>query len=205
MDQKTLEYYQQNSDEICKRYNSVSTEKFLGKYFKNIFPEKNKEKYRILDYGCGSGRDVLYLINQGYDAYGYDISSEMILSSKKINPILKDRLFDSISSLKESEKYNSVICSAVLQHVTDSEILEVLKTIKYFLKENGNLVISYPVIYANLDNENRDDKGRLQIIRNSEFYISKLVSLGFTHEKEWFDKDSMNREGISWQTSLFTL
>jgi hypothetical protein len=34
---------------------------------------------RILDFGCGAGRTVYHLLDQGYDAFGYDVNDYLEL------------------------------------------------------------------------------------------------------------------------------
>lgn len=41
---------------------------------------------KILEIGCGEGRDAAYLLKQGYDVLATDISSEAILYCQKRNP-----------------------------------------------------------------------------------------------------------------------
>jgi ubiquinone/menaquinone biosynthesis C-methylase UbiE len=43
-----------------------------------------KEGINILDWGCGRGRDVLWLREQGYNAYGIDIDNEPINNGIKL-------------------------------------------------------------------------------------------------------------------------
>ena len=50
------------------------------------------ESARILDIGCGEGRDSLFLLNQGYDVTGIDVSEEAIRFCRgKADPKMRDR------------------------------------------------------------------------------------------------------------------
>lgn len=44
---------------------------------------KNKQKIRVLDYGCGGGNNLWFLVNEGFDVYALDISEEAFSTSKK--------------------------------------------------------------------------------------------------------------------------
>lgn len=59
-----------------------------------------KENIRILDYGCGHGRLVEYLKNEGYDVTGFD----------PFNP--------EYSRLPERNKYHLCICVEVIEHTS---------------------------------------------------------------------------------------
>jgi 2-polyprenyl-3-methyl-5-hydroxy-6-metoxy-1,4-benzoquinol methylase len=62
MDPKTLAYYTENATEISRRYESVVSP--VERYFALAFTPGA----RVLDVGCGSGRDAARLLNSGYDA-----------------------------------------------------------------------------------------------------------------------------------------
>lgn len=42
------------------------------------------QQMKVLDYGCGSGKSVLWLLERGYDAYGVDISPEGIRNAAEL-------------------------------------------------------------------------------------------------------------------------
>lgn len=66
MDPKTLAYYTENATEIARRYESVVSP--VERYFVLAFTPGA----RVLDVGCGSGRDAARLLDSGYDAYGIE-------------------------------------------------------------------------------------------------------------------------------------
>ncbi|MEA3451097.1 MAG: class I SAM-dependent methyltransferase [Bacteroidota bacterium] len=55
MDNQTIQFYNENSAKIAERYNSLSDG--ISKYFSNAFISESK----VLDIGCGSGRDLRML------------------------------------------------------------------------------------------------------------------------------------------------
>ena len=72
MDKETVQFYKTNSDETAKRYDSISGG--ISKYFANSFISKSK----ILDIGCGSGRDLQILKSMGFDVFGVDPCEEFV-------------------------------------------------------------------------------------------------------------------------------
>lgn len=67
MDQSTIKFYRENAKEVAERYESVVSD--LSKHFSAAF----NTGLRILDIGCGSGRDLSVLQKLGYDCYGVDV------------------------------------------------------------------------------------------------------------------------------------
>ena len=62
-----------------------STSTFLKEVI-HMFPEKGK----VLDLGCGEGRNLQYLINKGYNAVGYEFSNVAISQAVTKNIKHKD-------------------------------------------------------------------------------------------------------------------
>ncbi|MBQ4370220.1 MAG: class I SAM-dependent methyltransferase [Oscillospiraceae bacterium] len=84
------------------------------------------EKYRLgrsakmLEIGCGEGRDAKALLEKGYDLTATDISPEAIDYCGKLMPELKDRfrVLDCIDG-KHSEKYDFIYSVAVIHMLVD--------------------------------------------------------------------------------------
>ncbi len=55
---------------------------FLRDYFDEV--EKSPEELPILDWGCGRGEDVLWLLENGYDAYGVEIDAEPVENGRPL-------------------------------------------------------------------------------------------------------------------------
>jgi SAM-dependent methyltransferase len=50
---------------------------FLGSSYPNLRMPKPKKHHAILDASCGYGRNLLFFLQQGYEAYGCDISEDI--------------------------------------------------------------------------------------------------------------------------------
>jgi len=102
---------------------------------------------RVLDAGCGTGRNLMYFLKNGYQAYGIDSSAEAIaqlqVSAEQFSAAAgKDRFQVSLVENMpfENEKFDLVISSAVM-HFAESlkhfeamleEMWRVLKPGGYF-------------------------------------------------------------------------
>ena len=70
MDQKTINYYSENAQTVAARYESVVSS--LSESFEDAFRARSK----LLDIGCGSGRDLALLATMGHDCFGVDATPE---------------------------------------------------------------------------------------------------------------------------------
>ncbi len=128
----TLDYYNNNAkdyfDTTVNADMSIQYEFFL----KHI-PDGG----RILDFGCGSGRDALFFKNNGYEVYAIDGSLELCKLAKEYTGIdVKCMDFKDLSNISF---YDGIWASASLLHVPKDELIDILKKIRDSLKENGYL------------------------------------------------------------------
>lgn len=64
--------------------NSFSRSKYPNEPLVSFMVRNYKGGERILDLGCGSGRHMYYLAQNGFKAYGCDISQEAIKHAKSL-------------------------------------------------------------------------------------------------------------------------
>jgi 2-polyprenyl-3-methyl-5-hydroxy-6-metoxy-1,4-benzoquinol methylase len=96
---------------------------------------------RILDAGCGSGRDSKIFINKGYKVVSFDSSAELTkLASNYIGKQVK--LMD-FSQLGETDTYDGVWCCASLLHIPQDQLLSPILLFKNVLKSKGIMYFSF--------------------------------------------------------------
>jgi len=101
---------------------------------------KGKEG-RILDLGCGSGRN--FIIDDGLEFYGVDFSKEMIKLAKKRGIAKEVKKGDVCAIPYDDMFFNFVIFNAVLHCIEGGERRrEALKEIYRVLKNGGEALIS---------------------------------------------------------------
>lgn len=75
--QSTIDWYNENALGFAKSADLVSHKDMLDYFIDLVMYGK------ILDVGCGSGRDSNYLDQNGFEVEGIDASSELIKIAKK--------------------------------------------------------------------------------------------------------------------------
>jgi SAM-dependent methyltransferase len=93
---------------------------------------------RVLDYGCGTGDLGQFCTPDAY--VGFDIDPDSLSIAKESYPHL---IFTSqFPFLNDLDLYDSIVLSAVIEHVDDPVAL--LKLLKTHLNEDGQIVITTP-------------------------------------------------------------
>lgn len=115
--------------------NTKIVEKIINKY--------HLEKSKILEIGCGEGRDARYLLNKNYNVIATDISKEAIDYCKKKDIIHKNNynVLDVLND-KSEEKYGfiySVACLHML--VLDNDRNNYYEYIFNHLEKNGYALV----------------------------------------------------------------
>lgn len=96
---------------------------------------------RVIDIGCGGGRDAKALIKMGYDYIGTDISDTFLDFCRDRLPNHKF-LKQDVYELKFPKKFDGFWACAVLLHVPKSRIDEALQRIKSVLKPGATGFVS---------------------------------------------------------------
>jgi SAM-dependent methyltransferase len=202
MDSATLSYYSCHAHEVAQRYEEVKSP--LASSFVRIFPPGG----RILDIGCGSGRDMAELHRQGYQPFGVDATAELVALAQKAHPTLAGRIKKGVLpdiGVPFDGEFDGVLCSAVLMHIDTADLLNAALSIKSCLKVNGRLLVSIPSHRADVNDQERDAHGRLFKTYSPGYLRLIFERLGFTLIDQWENEDAMNRQTIDWVTLILEL
>lgn len=104
---------------------------------------------RVLDAGCGGGRNLTYFLKEGWDVYGVDRNAEAVVAMQRLSKELAPRNLstnfrvESVEGLSfETNFFDVVICNAVLHFANNPAHFEaMLHSIWRVLKPNGHLFV----------------------------------------------------------------
>lgn len=96
---------------------------------------------RILDAGCGSGRDVKAFTDIGFAVDAFDASAELVALARQWSgkPVAQMRFQD----VDVFEKYDGIWCCASLLHVCEAELPDVMTKLAIALKPGGVWYLSF--------------------------------------------------------------
>ncbi len=134
--EKTLEYYNQNDEAFINGTLNVDFSETQEKFLSYLKPGN-----KILDFGCGSGRDTKYFLEKGFKVRAIDGSKKMCEFASQFTGIDVSQL--DFLDFDEKNQYNGIwACSSIL-HLNSEELLYVLKNISASLKSDGIFYTSF--------------------------------------------------------------
>jgi len=133
---KSIEYYNQKADAFFDRTINIDMSLAYGKFLSHL--SKNA---KILDAGCGVGRDAKYFKDLGYDITAFDGSIEMTrLSSNLLGQPTLHLKFQDIAFVQE---FDAIWACASLLHVPYDELGTVIKRLYQAVKPQGVFYASF--------------------------------------------------------------
>ena len=133
---QNIEYYNKNADAFYESTVNTDMSEWQNRFLKHI-PAGG----RILDAGCGSGRDSKAFIKQGYSVVAFDASKEMCQkASELIGQEVWQMKFEEMSF---DDEFDGVWACASLLHVSSEDIKDVFGKIYMALYPNGIFYSSF--------------------------------------------------------------
>lgn len=145
---KTIDYYNQYADEFAQATLNVDMETLYQPFLAEL-----PESARILDLGCGSGRDTLAFKNKGYQIDAIDYSTALVERATQLTGIAVQQ--QSFYEIEVQDIYDGVWACASLLHCDRNRLPEVLKRIHAALRRGGVCYMSFK--YGTTDRE-KDDR-----------------------------------------------
>lgn len=159
-----------------------------------ILKERFSTEMKILDAGCGEGRNAVYFLNSGFQIFGVD-QEELAIQylhyvTKSLNPGYDAHRFQ-VGRMEEipfhTEAFDAVICSAVL-HFAKSEVhfWKMMEEMFRILKPGGILWFRMCTSFGGISEQSEDlGDGRYLLPDGSERFVlqqkhlEKILEIGF--------------------------
>lgn len=132
----TLDYYNKNAKSFYTSTKTVDFHVTQDKFLSYLYKQA-----KILDFGCGSGRDTKYFLDKGYNVKAWDGSIELCrLASEYTEIQVQNKMFSELNAVNE---YDGIwACSSIL-HLPLDELKIVLQKMNRALNKNGVIYTSF--------------------------------------------------------------
>jgi len=130
------DYYRQNAQQFFTDTASVDMSALYLTFTGYLPPGA-----RILDAGCGSGRDVKAFSEMGFAVEAFDASAELVALARQWSgkPVAQMRFQD----VDAVETYDGIWCCASLLHVSEAELPDIMTKLAISLKPGGVWYLSF--------------------------------------------------------------
>ena len=140
---------------------------------------------RILDAGCGSGRNLVYFLREGYDVYGVDADAQAVESTRRLAASLAPGLppgnfrRETIEEMSFPSGFADVVLSSAVLHFArdDDQFLAMLRSTWRVLKPGGLLFCRLASSIGMEDQMRPIGGGRFLLPDGSERYLVNAALL----------------------------
>jgi 2-polyprenyl-3-methyl-5-hydroxy-6-metoxy-1,4-benzoquinol methylase len=131
-----IQKYNRNADEYYKKTIKIEPSHDIKDFARLV-----KGGGLICDIGCGSGRDSIYFIQNGYRVLSTEPSLPLADLAENYPFIYVKKI--SILEMSYKSSFDGIWCSAVLQHIKRKDLNETIYKLSRMTKKDGYLYISY--------------------------------------------------------------
>lgn len=184
----TKDYYNKNAQEFFNQTVKADMSELYDIFLKKLPCNKGK----ILDLGCGSGRDSKYFLDSGFELVAIDISEKL---GKIASEYIEQKvIIQDMRKLDYQDEFIGVWACASLLHLDENEIVETLRKIFKSLKKDGIVYISFKYGDKNYEKDGR---------KFSCFTYEKFIKIGKEFESkilQWFITEDVraDRKNEKW-------
>lgn len=125
-----------------------STPQALGEptsIFVDFFEQRNEKALRVLDVGCGQGRDALFIARLGHSVVGVDLSPngirDLLAMARQESLAIEGIAVDIIEFAPDGD-FDVILIDRTLHMLPEKDRLEVLTRLVQNVRSNGWLLIS---------------------------------------------------------------
>lgn len=144
---------------------------------------------RILDLGCGSGRDSRYFLSEGYAVVALDPSIKMCEATAQLTSLKPLNI--SAQEINFENEFNGIWACASLLHVPKSVLPCIIYKIRKSLKKDGVFYSSWK-----LGDCERVDEGKYSVYYNQESILN-ILNEYMTTVESWINNDHI-RSNLRW-------
>ena len=189
----TLEHYEQRAEDFWRGTKGHDVRPNIDELLRHL---EGQPPLRILDLGCGPGRDLKSFTELGHVAVGLEGSRRFAAMARTHSgcEVLEQ---DLLRLDLPGRSFDGVFANAVLFHVPSQELPRVLQELRRALRPRGVLFSSNP----HGDNEEGWNHGRYGAFHDWETWRRFLTQAGFVELHHYYRPPGLPREQQPWLAS----
>jgi SAM-dependent methyltransferase len=191
----TLEHYNGRAREFRDGTRDHDVSQNIGALLRHIEAEP---PYRILDFGCGPGRDLRSFTALGHVAVGLDGAAQFV-SMARIDSGCEVWQQDFLQLELPQAHFDGVFANASLFHVPTADLARVLGQLRATLKPGGVLFSSNP----RGNNEEGWNRGRYGAYHDWHTWSRHLNAAGFVALEHYYRPSGLPIEQQPWLASVW--
>jgi len=195
---RTLEYYDRNADTVAAAYERIEAAGFVAAFAAKLEPDA-----RVLEVGCGTGRDAAALCRLGFDVRAVDGSRAMLREAERLHPQLRGRTHRVVlpAGLPFADGFfHAAAAWAVIMHLERGELPAVYSEIARVTAPGGRFAYSVNTERAGLDRDGYEVNGRHFTCLPATEWEALHREAGFSTVGLEQTDDLVGRPGIRWAT-----
>lgn len=141
----TLDYYQRNAKDFFSQTINVDMQNVYQPFLEYLPKPHLANQQKILDVGCGSGRDSVFFANQGFEVVAIDGSQNVIDLAKQTDTRIDWQClrFHEIAKQSWQNQFTGIWACASLLHVPFDDLPKILNDLLSCLRPTGILYASF--------------------------------------------------------------
>ncbi len=191
----TLQHYNQRAQEFRAGTQSHDVSQNIGALLRHI---QANPPYRILDFGCGPGRDLRTFAALGHEAVGLEGAGQFVAMARADSGC-KVWQQDFLQLDLPLEYFDGVYANASLFHVPGRELPRVLGQLHATLKHGGVLFSSNP----RGDNQEGWNGGRYGAYHDLAAWRGYLTAAGFQELEHYYRPTGLPFDQQPWLASVW--
>ena len=191
----TLEHYSQRADDFWEGTRGHDVSQNVEALLRHI---EGSPPWDILDFGCGPGRDLKTLADQGHRAVGLEGSARFAQMAREHSgcEVLHQ---DFLKLDLPDATFDGVFANASLFHVPSQELSRVLRELHATLKPRGALFASNP----RGDNDEGWNSGRYGTYHDLASWRNFMTRAGFNELTHYYRPKDLPRDQQPWLASVW--
>jgi SAM-dependent methyltransferase len=133
------------ADEYVARIYDELRHKPLDRQLLDRFADSVREVGLACDMGCGPGQVTRYLHERSAQVCGIDLSPEMVVRARRLNPGINFEQGDMLALDVEDEAWAGIAAFYSIIHIPRGDVVRALRELRRVLRPGGRLLLTFHI------------------------------------------------------------